>query len=253
MIGLARDGDAGWTAGAKLRGRGATLVLAPRPLCRVPSMRLAVPLMLVGAALLAGGARPAAPPIAVAQGDSLSAAADRGRILGSDKATVWMLIVSDFQCPFCKDWHDKTWPALDREYVRTGKVRVAYVNFPLSMHANARPTAVAAMCASVQGKFWPMSDRLFENQKSWKDLKDPQPYLDSVATKIGLNADQMKKCASAKSIGAMIDADQTRMARAGASSTPTFFIGGSKVEGAQPIELFRRVLDAELAAAAKRR
>src|ERR1700681_2201024 len=87
--------------------------------------------------------------------DPLSVAADRGRVMGSDTASTWLLVVSDFQCPWCKMWHDSTFPALKKEYVDTGRLRVAYINFPLGMHANSWPSALAAMCASAQGKFWP--------------------------------------------------------------------------------------------------
>jgi protein-disulfide isomerase len=195
------------------------------------------------------------PARAGAQGvtDSLAAAADKGRILGSDKATVWLLIVSDFQCPFCKRWHSDTWEALRKEYVATGKVRVAYVHMPLGMHPNARPMAIASMCASAQGKFWPMADAIFKGQDTWKDAKDPRPAIEAAGKEAGLDAARLKTCLDAPSIAAMVDGDKVRMTRAGAGSTPTFFIGDGKVEGAQPLPVFKRAIDAALAAAAKPR
>lgn len=209
----------------------------------------------MAASLLAIGMLAAAtPPPGSAQsaGDSLSTAADRGRILGSDKAKLWMLIVSDYQCPFCKDWHDKTWAAIRNEYVTTGKIRVAFVHFPLGQHPNARPTAIAAMCASAQGKFWPMTERLFKSQDRWKDLKNARPFTDSVARAIGLDAAKLKACMDAPSVAKLVEADRVRMARAGTESTPTFFIGSRRLAGAQPIEAFRKAIDAELAAAKPR-
>jgi len=184
--------------------------------------------------------------------DTLSVAADKGRILGSDKAPIWMLIVSDYQCPFCKQWHDQTWAAIKREYVNTGKVRVAYVHFPLGIHPNARPAAIAAMCASAQGKFWPMTDLIFRAQDRWKDLKDPRPLLDSLVRAGGLDAERHKRCMDAPSVAALVEADRIRMARAATESTPTFYIGGTRLAGAEPVATFRRVIDAELAAAAKK-
>jgi protein-disulfide isomerase len=189
---------------------------------------------------------------AQAPADTLSVAADKGRILGSDKAPIWMLIVSDFQCPFCRQWHTDTWETLKKEYVATGKVRVAYVNFPLGMHANARPAAITAMCASAQGKFWPVADLLFKTQDKWKDLKDARAFFDSLAKAGGVDAARFKTCVASPVVAKLVDADQVRMARVATQSTPTFFIGASKVEGAQPITVFRRAIDAELAAAAKR-
>src|SRR5438105_7757478 len=84
--------------------------------------------------------------------DSLTDRADRGRIMGDSTATAWLVIASDFQCPFCKRWHDDAFPPLVRDYVRTKRLRVAYLNFPLSQHQHAMPAAEAAMCASAQGK-----------------------------------------------------------------------------------------------------
>ncbi|HEY3134160.1 MAG TPA: thioredoxin domain-containing protein, partial [Gemmatimonadaceae bacterium] len=69
--------------------------------------------------------------------DSNITRADLARIQGSSSAPVWVIEVSDFQCPFCKQWHDQTYPLLRDQYVKTGKVRLAYVNFPLAIHAHA--------------------------------------------------------------------------------------------------------------------
>ena len=158
-----------------------------------------------------------------------------------------MLIVSDFQCPFCKEWHDATWSAIRSEYVDTGKLRVAYVNFPLGMHPNARPAAIEAMCASAQGKFWPVADALFRTQVRWKDLPAPRAFFDGIAASARLDASARQACLAGTAIQSLIDADQVRMSRAATTSTPTFFIGGSRLEGAHPIAQFRRVIDAELA------
>lgn len=209
----------------------------------------------IAALALASGlaiATTAGTPEAQSVSDSLSTAADRGRILGSDKAPIWMLIVSDYQCPYCKQWHDQTWAAIRREYVNTGKVRVAYVHFPLGIHPNARPAAIAAMCASAQGKFWPMTDLIFRTQDRWKDLKDPRLLLDSLVRAGGLDAERHKRCMDAPSVAALVEADRIRMVRAATESTPTFYIGGTRLAGAEPAATFRRVIDAELAAAAKK-
>ena len=88
--------------------------------------------------------------------------ADLGRIRGSERAPVWLVVMSDFECPYCKTWHDETAPLIERNYVATGKVRVAYMNYiAVSSHRNAPPAHEAAMCAAEQGRFWPMADTLF--------------------------------------------------------------------------------------------
>src|SRR5918999_4616404 len=75
--------------------------------------------------------------------DTLTARADAARIQGSASAPVWVVEVSDFQCPFCKTWHDSVYRALRREFVEPGTVRLAYINYPLPTHANALPAAEA--------------------------------------------------------------------------------------------------------------
>src|SRR5262245_5592563 len=81
-------------------------------------------------------------------------AADLSRVKGDSTAKVGLVIISDFQCPYCKTWHDSTAATIEKEYVATGKVRMAYVNFPLRMHPHAREASEAAMCSGAQGKFW---------------------------------------------------------------------------------------------------
>ena len=179
--------------------------------------------------------------------DSVLARADAARIIGSAKASVWMIIISDFQCPYCKRWHDDTWAAVKKEYVDTGKLRVAYVNLPLSMHRNALPAAQAAMCAGVQGKFWPVQDALFRTQKEWSDAADPQPKFEALAREAGADVDALRSCVQTGATRPLIQADAERAAGAGASSTPTFFVGARALLGAQPLSPFPESIDAGLA------
>lgn len=183
--------------------------------------------------------------------DSVSAAADRGRIRGSATAPIWFIEVSDFQCPYCKQWHDASFAAIEREYVQTGKVRLAYLNFPLSsIHPNARSAAEAAMCASVQDKFWPLHESLFATQSAWERQTNPVPTFDSLAVAAGVDAPAWRSCMTSHATGRLIDADHDRSASAGVGSTPTFFVGDRKLEGAYPLDSFRVAIDAALAKAA---
>ncbi len=184
--------------------------------------------------------------------DSVSAAADRGRIRGSANAPVWFIEVSDFQCPYCKQWHDASFAAIDSEYVKTGKVRMAYLNFPLSsIHPNARAAAEAAMCASVQDKFWQMHESLFSTQPRWEDQPNPVPTFDSLAVAAGVNPKAWRDCMTTHATAKLIDADRDRSASAGVHSTPTFFVGDRKLEGAYPTDSFRVAIDSALAKKAR--
>ena len=197
---------------------------------------------------------PAATPAANAsvKRDSLIEAADRGRVLGSEKAGTWLVIISDFQCPYCRQWHVESFATIKKEYVDTGKLRVAYLNFPLSMHPNAMPAAHASMCASAQGKFWETEAKIFDSQKQWEKLPDARAFFDSVAISTGVNAEQQHACTQTQHMASLIDADRQRGESAGVQSTPTFFVGQRQVLGALPITEFRRVIDSVLAASGKR-
>jgi protein-disulfide isomerase len=180
--------------------------------------------------------------------DSFTQRIDAARITGDSTAKVWMIMASDFQCPYCKQWHDESFATLRREYVDNGKVRLAFYNFPLAMHPNAVPAAEAAMCAGAQNKFWPMHDALFASQATWAPLKDPSPVFDSLGTKLGLDTKSFNACRASHATLPMIKADQDRAERAGVQSTPTIIIGNKLIAGAQPTDVFRRALDAALAA-----
>lgn len=193
-------------------------------------------------------AAPSAPDASGALGDPLTDAADRGRILGAESAPVWLLMVSDFQCPWCKKWHDETYPSVKQEYVDAGKVRVAYLNYPMQMHVNARPAAIAAMCASAQGKFWPTHDRIFKTQSIWQKQPDPRPYLDSLAVSSGANAARQHECSSGTRLSELIEADIARAHRAQVTGTPVFFVASRRIDGAEPIGVFRKVIDSVLKA-----
>ena len=180
---------------------------------------------------------------------TLYAAADSGRILGAPGAKVWMLMISDFQCPYCKSWHDQSFAALRKEYVDNGKVRMAYMNFPLDQHEQAVPSAEAAMCASVQRKFWEYQSALFGAVERWGKPGDQSAVYDSLATAQGLDLARFRGCMRSHVMRAVVEGDRVRMQQAGVQSTPSFFVGNQAIAGAQPTAAFRQALDAALAGA----
>lgn len=178
---------------------------------------------------------------------ALNRAADHARVEGSAAAPLWVVEISDFQCPFCREWHDQSYQAIKSEYVDTGKIRFAYINFPLSIHKNAWPAAEAAMCAAAQGKFWPMHDSLFATQSRWENAANPEPALDSIAASVGVSHDAYSTCVTQHQMRSLIQADIDRANESGVTATPTFIIGTAKITGAQPLDQFRAVVDAQLA------
>ena len=175
---------------------------------------------------------------------SLSAQADLTiRTKGSAKAPVTVYEMSDFQCPFCKQHVDQTWPALEREYVATGKVRWIFINFPLSMHRNAPAAAEFAMCAAREGKFWPAHDLLFRRQKTWAELPNTGTYFLGLADSLKLPREKVKGCLETGVTRQEIRDDAAGAMKSGAHSTPSFYIEGGMLAGALPVEVWRPILD----------
>jgi protein-disulfide isomerase len=166
------------------------------------------------------------------------------RSKGSSTAPITVYEMSDFQCPFCRRHAQETFPAIEREYVATGKVRWVFINFPLtSLHANAAPTAEFAMCAARQDKFWPVHDLLFRHQRTWAPLREPGAFLLTLADSVGMSKTDLLACLKSKVARQEVEADAAGAVRAGAGSTPTFYIEGGLLPGAQPLPVFRQILD----------
>ena len=177
-----------------------------------------------------------------ATADTNDPAARRSK--GSRAAPVTVFEMSDFQCPFCRRFALETFPVLEREYIETGKVRWVYVNYPLtSLHPNAVPAAEFALCAGRSDRFWPAHDLLYETQDSWARLAAPQEFMLGLADSIGVPRDSMLACLQDSTTRRMVEEEATSSARAGATSTPSFYIEGGLLSGAYPPEIFRQVLD----------
>jgi protein-disulfide isomerase len=167
---------------------------------------------------------------AVALGDSA--------IEGSADAKVTIVIFSDFQCPFCARVQD-TLDELQRSY--GADLRVVAKHNPLSFHTSADGAARAAEAAGKQGKFWEMHDKLYANIKALG-----QSDLESYAKELGLDVAQFRRDMDDATIRARIDADIKQAKELGAAGTPSFFINGKYIAGAQPAASFRTIIDAEI-------
>lgn len=169
------------------------------------------------------------------------------RTKGSATAPVTMYEISDFECPYCAEFWRETLPAIERDYVATGKVRLIFVNMPLPMHANAEPAAELAMCAARQHRFWQVHDLLFRHQDRWADLSEPGAFFLALGDSAGANRGQLQECLRSAAMRPVVQADFEGARRSGAHSTPSFYIEGGMVVGSQPFSLFKTVLDSILA------
>ncbi|MEM5802063.1 MAG: DsbA family protein [Candidatus Aenigmatarchaeota archaeon] len=161
---------------------------------------------------------------------------------GSANAKVTMIEFSDFQCPFCARFWKDTLPLLEEEYIKTGKLKFVYRDFPLDFHQFAKKAAEAAECANEQNKFWEYHDKLFENQQAL-DITSLKRY----AQELGLDTAKFNECLDSGKYANEVQKDVQDGMAYGVSGTPTFFINGIKVVGAQPYSVFKRIIDQELA------
>ncbi|MDY7227306.1 DsbA family protein [Hyalangium rubrum] len=160
---------------------------------------------------------------------------------GKADALVTMVEFTDFQCPFCAR-ASATVKQLEEDY--GDKLRVVIKHNPLPFHPRAKPAAIAAMAAHEQGKFWEYHDKLFANQKALDDAS-----LETYAKEVGLDLKRFKKSMENPKLAQAVDADQAMAMGFSAGGTPSFFVNGRFFSGAQPIEVFKAVIDAELAQA----
>ncbi len=160
---------------------------------------------------------------------------------GSATAKVEIVEFSDFQCPYCH----AAYPIVNQVMAIYGnRVRLVFRNYPLSIHSRARAAAEAADCANDQGGFWAYHNVLFEHQE-----KNTDADFQAAAAAIGLDTAKFNACYQATAHKADIDADIAAGNRAGVTGTPTFFIDGRLLSGAQPFDTFKRVIEEELARA----
>ncbi|RPH70954.1 MAG: hypothetical protein EHM78_09345 [Myxococcaceae bacterium] len=168
----------------------------------------------------------------------ISVAAE-GPSRGPKDAPVTIVEFSDFECPYCGAAHDTVEQVMN---TYAGKVRLVFRQFPLSFHPHAAKAAEASLCAADQGKFWEYHEVLFKNQKKL----DPAD-LKAHATQVGLDPQKFGQCLESGDKKKVVDADQQAGMAAGVNGTPAFFINGIFLNGALPIEEFKKVIDGELA------
>jgi protein-disulfide isomerase len=169
---------------------------------------------------------------------------------GAQNSKVIIVEFSDYQCPFCGRYVHETLPQIEKDYIRTGKVKYVFSAFPLeSIHPEAFKTAEAAYCAGDQEKYWEMHDQLFSNQRALGVRE-----LSLHAQAIGLNVPTFQQCLFGEKYAPKIRAGIAEASNAGIGGTPTFLFGLTipnspqvrvlkLVSGAQPYTAFKTVID----------
>lgn len=207
-----------WTLHSKfetLGGTGGTIAAAPSPTAPTPTA-------------------PAVP---------VDVSSDDDAVRGDIDAPIEIIEFSDYECPFCARFYSDTLGQLESEYVDKGLVKIVYRDFPLSFHPQAQKAAEAAECAGEQGKYYEMHDLLFGS-----GVTGGVATFKGYAGQLGLNQAEFDSCLDSGEMAAEVAADSKAGAAAGVSGTPSFFVNGVKLVGAQPFAAFKSVIDQQLAA-----
>ncbi len=173
-------------------------------------------------------------------------------VKGNANAPVTIVEFSDYECPFCFRFYSETLGLIDENYIKTGKVKLVFMDFPLSFHPNAQKSAEAVRCfEKVKGgsdvEYFKYHDKLFENQESLS-IENFKAW----ARELGANGAQFDSCLDSGEFADEVQADLDYGASVGVQGTPAFFIFSDSnnvqlVSGAQPYANFKQVIDAELA------
>jgi protein-disulfide isomerase len=161
--------------------------------------------------------------------------------VGSATAPLTLIEYTDYQCPFCRQFHTGTYEEIKKNYIDTGKLRFVSRDFPLDMHDNAPRAALAARCAADQGKFWELRQVMIVNANQLQ-----MSNLLTYAADLKLDVDKFSACVTSEIYKADVAKDLAEGRAAGVTGTPTFILGritdgsidGVRIVGALPYETF---------------
>lgn len=182
---------------------------------------------------------------------------DNDPVMGDKNAKVTLIEFADFECPFCKRSFEDVIPQLKKEYIDKGKVKFVYRDLPLDFHQNAHKEAQAAECAREQGgdaTYFKYHDEIYKRTTS-NGTGLALDKLPVIAKELGLNVGDFQQCLDTGKYKTEVDKDIADAQKAGASGTPTWFIGktttdgiieGTKIVGAQPYNVFKTIIDQQL-------
>lgn len=196
------------------------------------------------------GPAAAASPATSAQAPAGSAPAGTivydGKSKGPKDGPVELIEYADFQCPVCGAHARLAAPRIDEAYVAKGQVRVTFRHFPF-IGLESLQAAMASECANEQGQFWPYHDKIFANQSGENQGAFAADKLKGFARDLGLDTARFDACVDSNKYRDPVREQFNEGQRAGVRATPTFFLSEQKIEGAQPFQVFQRLIDNELA------
>lgn len=168
--------------------------------------------------------------------------------LGRVDAPVVIVEYAEFQCPYCRQFAEQTQPKIVRDYVKTGKVRLEWRDFPY-LGQESKTAARAGRAAARQGKFWEYHDALFAQEHELNSGTFTKEFLVDQAGKLGLDTDRFARDMDSPKVKQAVRADLAEGSTLGVTGTPAFVIGTTPMLGARPYSDFADAIDAELRAA----
>ncbi len=202
------------------------------------------------------GTTTADPVLAGIQQLSIPAGLAAGRTLGNSNAAVRLTMWEDFQCPYCLKYTALFEPAIVEEFVKTGKVRIEFRQWPI-LGQESLNAAIGSQCAAEQKKFWEYHKALFllqaEARQHLTEKLNAGRFSDQglldVATKVGLDTNAWGACYGAKSYLALTQEDARAAQTAGLEGTPGFAINGAAIQTPATLDAWRKLLNDAVAKA----
>lgn len=182
------------------------------------------------------------------EGGIIKVSEDDDAFLGPKNANVVAIEFSDFQCPFCRKFWKDSFLQLKKEFIDTRKIKFVYRDFPLAFHSMAMPAAQAAECAKEQNKFWQFHDKIFGEQDKKGDgtIQFTVDDIKKWAAEIGIDSGKFNACLDSGKYKEEVQKDYNDGVSYNVSGTPTLFINGKAVVGAQPYEVFKSEIERAL-------
>lgn len=166
--------------------------------------------------------------------------------LGNADAKVTVVEYADYQCPFCERFFSQVMPSIKSDYIDTGKIKFVYQDFAF-LGPDSVTAAEASHCADEQGKFWVYHDYLFSHQGQEGSGWATADHLKQFAADAGLDTAKFNTCLDSGKYSQQVQ-DETDAGRTnGVSGTPSVFVNGKIIVGAQPYSVFQQAIDAALA------